>query len=759
MTDILKSFFGTKNEDIEYEECEHAGDVRALVIAEKFYARKEDAIVEKSIKGKFAYYYKKTETPRQVMLMIILVLFIMQKPHWCEELGEDMNGDCNSDITGEINYYLINTTFINPRVSFIVCFGLMYFLLVMQVIKVQCSVNVKSIEVVKMYLQLGIFSFSLIFTMLETFNFIEKSDLSNLLKMLFILANYKSVLRAMIRVGKMIYRCKDVLFLQFVNLFVFAIISRVIFDGVDELGQDGITYMYSFTSLWRSLDTMFITLLLENFPDILLDSYQINYLYVLYFFIFIILSAIIIFSIVVGVFYFHYQSFFVENINFVATEYPYFTESITPLIEKKFLDASHMESVIETMVKRDAGEVIDEDRKVIRDRAVAKFRRAVNKIIYMSKFGGGKMKEDDKLKIHYQVIKNNFFYKFCNLAFSIYLVLVPCFVLDRSSINLVIDYFQTTEIIAILFMIDFYFKYRFRLDNKFWNFPNSVEFLSNLGIVIFSNALYLLKSDYRDDDILGSYPLFLVWATFCFLKFIKIHVIMMGLVDYRIIIKTCFDVFPIVFDLFKIYTLVMILYATAGLFLFGGVMNTEFLDKFEEITGDELDEGTLLFNFNDMVNSLLFFFNMNMSGYMGNIQIGLIAYRSQNESNFKFLMVKFFFYSYLIITEFILLNVIVGFICEFIGMYQGNTEDEKEKETEIQRNQTIIDLMLDKDRMDDDERSDIVDNYDPPGGKIEEEAEGEDEEENKDMIEKDSIEDDSLLKELSENSVDLDNQV
>lgn len=752
MSDILKSFFGTKNENVVYEESEYAGDVRALVIAEKFYARKEDAIVEKSIKGRFAYYYKKTETPRQLMLVIILFLFIMQKPHWCQSQGEDMNPDCNSDITGEVNYYLINTTFINPRLSFIICFGLMYFLLVMQVIKVQCSVNVKSIEVVKMYLQMGIFSFSLIFTLLETFEFIEKSDLSNMLKMMFILSNYKSVLRAIIRIGKMIFRCKDVLFLQFVNLFVFAIISRVIFDGVDELGQDGIIFMYSFTSLWRSLDTMFKTLLLENFPDILLDSYQINSMYVLYFFIFIILSSIIIFSIVVGVFYFHYSSFFVENINMVAAENPKFEESIAPLIEKRFLDSTHMEQIIEQMVYEDGNDVVDQDVEQIRARAKAKFQRAVKKLIFMRKFGG-QMDENDKLKEVYKVIKANFFYKFCSLVFSLYIVLLPCFVLDRVSINFVIDYFQTSEVFAILFMIDFYFKFKFHSDGDFWNFPNTVEFLSNIGIVVFSNCLYLLKSDYRDDDVLGSYGLFLVWASFCFFKFIKIHVIMMGLVDYRIIIKTCFDVFPIVLDLFKIYTLVILLYATFGLFLFGGVMNTEFIDQFEEITGDEIDEGTLLFNFNDMVNSFLFFFNMNMSGYMGNIQIGLIAYRTHNESNFKFLMVKFFFYSYLVITEFILLNVIVGFICEFIGMYQGNTEDMKDKETEIQRNQTIIDLMLDKERMDGDERSDIVDNFDPPGKNLEEDEDGE-EKENDAVIEKDSIEDDSLLKELSENSED-----
>jgi hypothetical protein len=305
-----------------------------------------------------------------------------------------------------------------------------------------------------------------------------------------------------------------------------------------------------------------------------------------------------------------------------------------------------------------------------------------------------------------------------------------------------------SEIIAALFAIDFYIQYRLNKEEEFWDTSRKLEIISNIGIIIFSNILFLIKADFRDDEVLGPFGIFLIWTTFCFLKFIKIHLIMMGLIQYKIIVKTCFDVFPIVIDLIKIYALVIIFYATFGLFLFGGVLCTNFTDIYYSMTKDELDEQVLTHNFNDSLNSMIFFLNMNMKGHMSFIQICLIAYKSNNpQSEFGLFVLKMFFYSYLIITEFIILNVIVGFICDFIGMYQNNLKEIQAEQDEIKRNQTLIDLMLDKERKDGDARSDIGDNFDPPKKeKVEEKKE--------DLIEKDSIEDDSLLKNLSDNSDD-----
>ena len=39
-------------------------------------------------------------------------------------------------------------------------------------------------------------------------------------------------------------------------------------------------------------------------------------------------------------------------------------------------------------------------------------------------------------------------------------------------------------------------------------------------------------------------------------------------------------------------------------------------------------------------------------------------------------MVKIWMYSFMIITEFALVNVLIGFICGLLDVYSGNNEDE-----------------------------------------------------------------------------------
>lgn len=157
----------------------------------------------------------------------------------------------------------------------------------------------------------------------------------------------------------------------------------------------------------------------------------------------------------------------------------------------------------------------------------------------------------------------------------------------------------------------------------------------------------------------------------------------MNMVVYKILIKVCLDITPVMTDILKIYFIILFLYGAAGLFMFGGLMNTSYIEKYEELTGEEIDEETLIFNFNDILNSFIFFFNANLAGeYMDALNTTLVLQKSQSDSNFKFLMVKLWFYSFMIITEFALLNVLIGFICGLLDVYTENNKEETEKEIE-----------------------------------------------------------------------------
>lgn len=59
---------------------------------------------------------------------------------------------CESDVNEEVFYYPINTFFLNPRVSFILTFSMMYVMLIIQILKVQTLSSVYFKEALKMYL-------------------------------------------------------------------------------------------------------------------------------------------------------------------------------------------------------------------------------------------------------------------------------------------------------------------------------------------------------------------------------------------------------------------------------------------------------------------------------------------------------------------------------------------------------------------------------------------------------------------------------
>ena len=91
---------------------------------------------------------------------------------------------------------------------------------------------------------------------------------------------------------------------------------------------------------------MFITIMMANFPDIVIDAYHINALYALYFIFYIFFAAIVIFGMVVGVFGANYQSFYEENLNKVEGKYPIFKREMKPIMDKKFLDSSDVDRVV-----------------------------------------------------------------------------------------------------------------------------------------------------------------------------------------------------------------------------------------------------------------------------------------------------------------------------------------------------------------------------------------------------------------------------
>lgn len=740
MEAVKNMFKSEKPEEPEFElePSEFEEDIRALVLAHIFVSSIENKEVDEAIQGKYGYYYRKMRGLRKILLLMIISIFLMQKPHWCVELGDDIDAECSVDSEGR-EYNLLINSFIDPGVAFVISYAMMYFLIVQQVFKVQSSDKEDAYEIVKMYGQIILFSLGLIFTMMESFGFMEKSDFTNMFKIMFIMIYFRSVLKALQKIGKMFQQSTSMLVMLFADLCVFSVLARVIFEGV-EIGGDGIIYGYSFTSYFRSLNSMFILIIMENFPDIIIEALQINPLYFVFFLVFILTSSIIVMALVTGVFYFHYKNFYIDNIQYVEAKYPIFKDALPPLMEKRFLEPSAATDII-NLIERERN-ILDEDDKIRQIRASykAKLNRAMKKIKELKKRESGGV--FSQVRAVYFLLQTKFFYKFLVFFGSFYITYLPVMAIDRANINNVSDILQSSEFFAFIFLLDFYFTWTFNNKSDFWGFANICELASIIGVIIFANILYLLPMHFKESYALGSYSLYITWTFFAFLKFVRMHVIMMNFVNYKIIIKTCIHIVPLIVDLLGIFSIVVLFYATVGMYLFGGIMNTGYPEVFEEISGEGLGEEAIRFHFNDLINACLYLVMMNLVGYLGFFDQGMVAVKTYTQSETKYFMTLMWFYSYLVVTEFVIISVIVGFIIEFLGLYQENVDDLAEEEGKIAKQQNFIDVLLDRNK----ELPVEVEEDDEEEQKIAEGMDDEDEDE--------EVSDDSILRDVSSIAAD-----
>lgn len=98
------------------------------------------------------------------------------------------------------------------------------------------------------------------------------------------------------------------------------------------------------------------------------------------------------------------------------------------------------------------------------------------------------------------------------------------------------------------------------------------------------------------------------------MKCFRLNDFLMRRVKYRIIVRSCIDVMPVFKEVILIYAIGILVYSVIGMFLYSGILNTTFIEKYHEVTGEDIDEGYFLFNMNDLFNSFIFFLNISMNG-------------------------------------------------------------------------------------------------------------------------------------------------
>lgn len=136
-------------------------------------------------------------------------------------------------------------------------------------------------------------------------------------------------------------------------MLVFSAFFRIIFYN-EEIGDpDAVAFTHSFSTFWRTFETLIISILGDNFPDLVNEAYMINSIFPLFIFFYIFFMGIIIFGIFAGGFGGNFMSFYTMCVRKISSDYPEVVPDIEKELELDFFDTEGYQRVKDRMHSRE----------------------------------------------------------------------------------------------------------------------------------------------------------------------------------------------------------------------------------------------------------------------------------------------------------------------------------------------------------------------------------------------------------------------
>lgn len=155
--------------------------------------------------------------------------------------------------------------------------------------------------------------------------------------------------------------------------------------------------------------------------------------------------------------------------------------------------------------------------------------------------------------------------------------------------------------------------------------------------------------------------------------------------ELRIVLDVLYRSALFLMDLIGMMGIILLLFSSVGISLFGGVVNSSNVPHFEEITGEPFDGGLEYYNFNDYMNSILCLYSIILCGWQDFLR--LVSFGNPQRS----MVHNYYFVAFFLIANMFLLNVLTGFIIDNIVAYLGeDLQSYDGKERELNKNMGVL---------------------------------------------------------------------
>ena len=194
-----------------------------------------------------------------------------------------------------------------------------------------------------------------------------------------------------------------------------------------------------------------------------------------------------------------------------------------------------------------------------------------------------------------------------------------------------------------------------------------------IGMIFISfDSLELLLSYRRTSDLFKLFALATIGKTISVIMFLRV------IREIKIVLDVLVNSAVFLTDVIGMLGIVMLLFSSVGITIFGGGMNSKSLSTYPSVMdGDKPDGGAEFLNFNDYLNAFVTLFTVILSGWQDPLK--MLSFSNPNRS----MTHNYFFVAFFVCANLFLLNVLIGFIIDNIVAYLSEdvvieTEEHKE---------------------------------------------------------------------------------
>ena len=589
---------------------------------------------------------------RNITLFIYGIIMFFERPWFCYEKATIPLPDYfNFTKYNESDTAFFGIPFINNYILRGIEIFLTLVLMVTQIIKIRNEYFLKDTKIInhKTYIRMQIVLFIFLIICLGDLIGGVCTNSFPILNFIFRAFVYiymiRRIRRNIIRIGKVLWRTKTVFLLLFLNIILFAFIGFFMFQRSSY-----------FKDVIQAILQLYILLSTCNFPDIMLSTFQVTKLGVIFFVIYVFINYFIILSYLKTLYYTKYYQINKEDCLHIIKDI------IQNDYNKNIFNLQKFNKFLLKQKKLYYLNNREYENLLIVLGLYNKYDEVFNEVNQM-------IETNSETKIIKNSIYAKYLFKSIWLEIIINIICIFFLVIINFNEDIVLIIFQFVW--SLFIIIEFYLMIKFiGVRNTFFHHFNRVIFqLFNFAVIVCLIIIFVF-GDKKEGNNHYKYAM-LNLKIFLALRTIRIFVFL----DKFKVIKNIYKIVRISKEMFyrNLFTLysLFLLFSTCSILLTGGTIKKGAFDKIDDKSIPKYYE---YINFNDFPSSFVTCFSLLMINNLNIIVKSLTYYVELNQVAMEFYFATFYFFSTLIIV-----NIMQTLLLELYLISDFNTPEDKNK--------------------------------------------------------------------------------